>query len=594
MELELTSNNISIKKTNEQRYKNLILKSSNKIHNTPIVLYRNFIKCFFIKENIINKDKDFLNLNSKRAKSEKNSILNSHSKSHKYKKNISSRKIYKKNKVINTTIKQNSVNICKKITYCNNNIKRLDKKIIKTSFTKERRLTNPIRNINNINNIKTATKIENKNHRYKINKNSKSNNITDIKKIQINNSKKKGYKKLMNPSSKVCLSLGNILSKNTIKKNKTKIQANSYDKNQPIKINKSPKINLKNMENKLKTEKISKNKRCTKMKHNQIKSEKMNMKKIKYIYKNNKIERNAVYSKSKNKNNMNNINKINNSNNNSKLIPENVSTNYKSINSKKQIKYNKNNINQTSNINNIKNKKNVKYIKKFNANTNNTLKVMELMKENDTEEKINCVKINNFDINKPREENLKFTFAKDKEDKQIDLSVSRASKVIIGKIEGYRDIIETDQEKNHFKIYSNLYNKKLNKFNLSNYLSNSNKNSCRKINNCSNILKKENDSITFNEDEFCENFNLSNNWDGMSSTNTNNKITGIKIEKNNYDYNNDSYYLKSENMQDTNFIKSECVKNFSKKDKYNLIDINKGESDKKKKMIQNSDNCIII
>ena len=108
------------------------------------------------------------------------------------------------------------------------------------------------------------------------------------------------------------------------------------------------------------------------------------------------------------------------------------------------IKSKKDNINTTPNI--IK-KKNVKMIKKFN---DNTFKIFELMKENDGEEKINGVKINNFDINKPKDENLKFTFAKD--DKQSDLSVSRASKVIIGKIEGYRDIIETDKEKNHYKI----------------------------------------------------------------------------------------------------------------------------------------------
>ena len=584
--MELTTNYI---RTNGQRYKNLIHNNNNKVYNSPIVLYRNFIKCFFLKENIINKNKDYLNLNSKRSKSEKNSSLNSFSKSHKYKKYIAPRKTYNMNKAKNNAIKQNSVNIHKKITYYTNDIKKSEnKKIITTSYTKERRLTNPLCNINN---IKQATKTENKNHIYKINKSNKSNNITGIKKLQINNSKKKGYKKLMNPSSKVCISLDNILSKNTINKYKTKIKANSYDKNKPIIINKSTKINLKRVENKLKTEKISKNKKYTKTVHNQIKSEKMNSKKIKNIYRNNKMERNVVNLTKNYKRDINNYKKYD-SNNNSKLISDNVSTNYKSINSKNQIKTIKNNINPTPNINNIKNKKNVKFIRKFNINNNNTLRVIELMKENDAEEKINGVKINNFDINKPKDENLKFTFAK--EDKQIDLSVSCASKVIIGKIEGYRDIIETDQEKNHFKLYSNLYNKKINKFNLSNYLSNSNKNSNRKINNCSNILKKENDSITFNDDEFNENLNLSNNWDGMSSTNTNNKITGIKIEKNNYDYNNDSYYLKSENGPENDFIISERPKNSSKKDKNNLIDINKNELDKKKKMVQNSDNCIII
>ena len=228
-------------------------------------------------------------------------------------------------------------------------------------------------------------------------------------------------------------------------------------------------------------------------------------------------------------------------------------------------------------------------IKKFN---DNTFKIFELMKENDGEEKINGVKINNFDINKPRDENLKFTFAKD--DKQSDLSVSRASKVIIGKIEGYRDIIETDKAKNHYKIYSNLYNKKLNKLNLINYLSNSNKNSYKKINNCSNILKKENDSITFNDDEFYENLNISNNWDGMSSTNTNNKITGKKFEKNNYDYNNDSYYLKTEEIPEMNFMNSKNKKNYSKKYENNLVDITIDDCGIKNKMVQNSDNCVII
>ena len=588
--MELTSNNIRIKETNEQSYKNLILKNNNKLYNSPIVQYRNFIKCFFIKEYIINKD--YLNINSKRPKSEKNSSLNSHSKSHKYKQNnFGPRKTYCRNKVINTIIKENSVNIQKKIqkkiTYHPKTLKKSEnKKIIKTFYTKEIRLTSPLQNINK---IKQATKIENKNHIHKINK---SNNITGIKKIQINNSKKKGYKKLMNPSSKVCLSLDNILPKNTINKNKTKIKANSYNKNQLITINKSPIINLKQMENKLKTEKMSKNKKYIKIKHNQIKSENMNSIKIKNVLKNNKMERKDK-SKKNNKRNINNNsnNKKYDSNNNSKLISDNVSTNYKSINSKKKIKSPKNDINLTPNIN-IKNKKNVKYIKKL--NDNNTLKVIELMKENETEEKINGVKINNFDINKPKEENLKFTFTKD--DKQIDLSVSRASKVIIGKIEGYRDIIETDQEKNHYKLYSNLYNKKLNKLNLSNYLSNSNKFSNKKINNCSNILKKENDSITFNDDEFYENLNLSNNWDGMSSTNTNNKITGIKIKKNNYDYdyNSDSYYLKNVNKPENDFINPENVKNYSKKNKYNLMNINKGEFDKKAKMAQNSDNCVII
>ena len=582
--MEFSSNRI-IKESNKKKFKNLIHKNKN-VSNSPILLYRNFIKCFFIKENILTKTK--ININTQRTKSEKNSLLNKSTKSQKNSLKIyKSRKTYYKNNIqINETIKQNPIdnNIQKKMTIYPQIIKRNEnKKIIKTMYTKQRRLTNPIENINN---IKRATNVSNKKNNNKINKNG---NITPIKKIQINSQKKNGYKKLLHPKSKnVGLSLDNILSKKAISKAKTKIKTNSYDNNNPKTIKKSSNIKLKHIENKLNTEKISKNKKYIRVKYNQIKSENLNLIKIKNLYLNNKTERKVDNSNKSTKRNKRNINtnRKYDSNNDSKLISDNVSTNYKSINTKKMIKSKKDNINTTPNI--IK-KKNVKMIKKFN---DNTFKIFELMKENDGEEKINGVKINNFDINKPRDENLKFTFAKD--DKQSDLSVSRASKVIIGKIEGYRDIIETDKAKNHYKIYSNLYNKKLNKLNLINYLSNSNKNSYKKINNCSNILKKENDSITFNDDEFYENLNISNNWDGMSSTNTNNKITGKKFEKNNYDYNNDSYYLKTEEIPGMNFMNSKSKKNYSKKYENNLVDITIDDCGIKNKMVQNSDNCVII
>ena len=582
--MEFSSNRI-IKESNKKKFKNLIHKNKN-VSNSPILLYRNFIKCFFIKENILTKTK--ININTQRAKSEKNSLLNKSTKSQKNSLKIyKSRKTYYKNNIqINETIKQNPIdnNIQKKMAIYPQIIKRNEnKKIIKTMYTKQRRLTNPIENINN---IKTATNVSNKKNNNKINKNE---NITAIKKIQINSQKKNGYKKLLHPKSKnVGLSLDNILSKKAISKAKTKIKTNSYDNNNPKTIKKSPNIKLKHIENKLNTEKISKNKKYIRVKYNQIKSENLNLIKIKNPYLNNKTERKVDNSNKSTKRNKRNINtnKKYDSNNDSKLISDNVSTNYKSINTKKMIKSKKDNINTTPNI--IK-KKNVKMIKKFN---DNTFKIFELMKENDGEEKINGVKINNFDINKPKDENLKFTFAKD--DKQSDLSVSRASKVIIGKIEGYRDIIETDKAKNHYKIYSNLYNKKLNKLNLINFMNNSNKNSYKKINNCSNILKKENDSITFNDDEFYENLNISNNWDGMSSTNTNNKITGKKFEKNNYDYNNDSYYLKTEEIPGMNFMNSKNKKNYSKKYENNLVDITIDDCGIKNKMVQNSDNCVII
>ena len=174
------------------------------------------------------------------------------------------------------------------------------------------------------------------------------------------------------------------------------------------------------------------------------------------------------------------------------------------------------------------------------------------------------------------------------------MSVSRASKVIIGKIDGYKDIIETDKKNNHFKYNTNLYNKTLNKLNLVNTFKNKNIEINKKI------IKKEIDSITFNEDEFSLNFNLSNNLDGLSSTNTNN-IKNNFIGKNNYEYNNDSNYLKinkkivnrKKNISNISFsINSEkSITDFSKIINYNII---KSETKKEKEEKKNSDNCYII
>jgi hypothetical protein len=66
---------------------------------------------------------------------------------------------------------------------------------------------------------------------------------------------------------------------------------------------------------------------------------------------------------------------------------------------------------------------------------------------------INDIKINNFNIKKPREENMKFTLLKSKNEENEDgTSEINKSKIIIGNIEGYKDIIESD------KINNNLNN----------------------------------------------------------------------------------------------------------------------------------------
>ena len=72
--------------------------------------------------------------------------------------------------------------------------------------------------------------------------------------------------------------------------------------------------------------------------------------------------------------------------------------------------------------------------------------------DNDESKKINEIKTNKFSVKKPNEENLKYTiFEEFNDDKNISESkISKISKVIIGKIDGYNDIIEKDKTDNFF------------------------------------------------------------------------------------------------------------------------------------------------
>ena len=65
-------------------------------------------------------------------------------------------------------------------------------------------------------------------------------------------------------------------------------------------------------------------------------------------------------------------------------------------------------------------------------------------------ELINEIKINNFDVNKPKEQNMKYTLYKEfKEENENENESSKPeshlSKIIIGEIESYKDIIEKDK-----------------------------------------------------------------------------------------------------------------------------------------------------
>ena len=58
--------------------------------------------------------------------------------------------------------------------------------------------------------------------------------------------------------------------------------------------------------------------------------------------------------------------------------------------------------------------------------------------------RINSIKINEFNVNKPNDENLKYTLFKNESEK----SSTRPSKIVIGNIEAYKDIIESDKLNN--------------------------------------------------------------------------------------------------------------------------------------------------
>ena len=244
--------------------------------------------------------------------------------------------------------------------------------------------------------------------------------------------------------------------------------------------------------------------------------------------------------------------------NDAKLFNENHSTNDKSLNIKK-TDTNENKISVTPNI----------LINKYNNYENNRVRenvddnsillddeefdnhCFDIGNENEQINKINGVKTNNFDVKKPKEENLKFKLMKD--DIESEVSISQASKIIIGNIDGYNDIIENDiknnQNKNK-KYVVNLFNKKSTLFGNLNKLEemsneknmiNPNKKSSSNI---SSILKKESEAITFNEDHLYDSINFTSNLDNNSSAIINHTVKDYKKMQKNSDLNinNDNFY----------------------------------------------------
>ena len=144
----------------------------------------------------------------------------------------------------------------------------------------------------------------------------------------------------------------------------------------------------------------------------------------------------------------NNNNKRNNQQNNinntiygiSKIIP-------KKINGNKKVSH--------KNTNNLHDKTTV--LKEEKKDYNFILDI-----ESEHEKTINKLKIEEYNINKPNEYKMKFSFYNEYKDDENDVNdKNKGKEFMIGKIEGYKDIIESD--KNNFKNHINKINKIKNK-----------------------------------------------------------------------------------------------------------------------------------
>ena len=152
-------------------------------------------------------------------------------------------------------------------------------------------------------------------------------------------------------------------------------------------------------------------------------------------------------------------------------------TNDKKLNIKNKINKNKTNIIPKKTLKNLeklnleeKKKKELKLIKiKKEKTINNYIQEKNIknnIEKNDIEEfldigtehknVINKIRQNNFDVNKPKENNMKYTLLKEFENEEDNLNINKSQieKIVIGRIDSYKDIIETDELNKSFKLRS--------------------------------------------------------------------------------------------------------------------------------------------
>ena len=157
---------------------------------------------------------------------------------------------------------------------------------------------------------------------------------------------------------------------------------------------------------------------------------------------------------------------------------------------------------------------------------------------------INQIKINNYIINKPKEENLKFSSLKFYDNEERTDRASDISKIIIGQIEGYKDIIDQDKSKSIMELLSKV----------------------------SFSYAKNNNNINKQSIENAENINSNFFFDDINYINSNNKeinninITNIKNVDEDYD-SEDLSNIISNNIKSINIHSKEYI--YNRKIKFN-------------------------
>ena len=220
--------------------------------------------------------------------------------------------------------------------------------------------------------------------------------------------------------------------------------------------------------------------------------------------------------------------------NDNKILRKYKSVEYIKLNNKSIYKKSEKNIN---NINKkTKTKKIIKNIKQNNnsiinlGNKDSFIDMVDTITKSNKESKINNIKINEFSVKKPKEENMKFTLLKNRyEDEENNEEINK-SKIIIGTIEGYKDIIESDKINNYFFQKDNSINVL-----ESNTLDNNS------------LSKKINKKILLN-------FNLIDEKEYNEKNIENNNIEGLEI----YSNNNNGFLLNDSEIKSIlNYVEDE-------------------------------------